>query len=83
VTEKQRTQINKDFARLFERLLLDSCSEQSKKALQYEGEESIGGAFRMLAEVSTRSLFNEPKISENMAKFSEYIDHKKLENLKP
>ena len=83
VGDKQRAQSNKEFAKLFEHLLLDSCQAQTKQALQYEGEDSIGNAFKMLAEVSTRSLFNDPQINTNMAKFSEYIDHKKLETLRP
>ena len=83
VTQKQREEANKQTAELFNRLLTESCKEQTKKALKYEREIAIRKSFQTLGIVAGQELFSNPKVNAGMMGIEKYLDEDKLLELKP
>ena len=82
VTPEQLDSANKSLAELFTRLMTESCHEQAKKALQYEGMATIQTSFAVLGQVAGSELFASPEVKQSMGGLDKYIDKKKLEELK-
>jgi hypothetical protein len=82
LTEQQREKYNKDFATLVMRLLTDACKQETKLAIQYEGQQAIANSFRVLGAVAARGLMSHPSVSAYMAGIDKYLDKKKLEALR-
>src|SRR5436190_10739330 len=61
VTPQQRSDVNKSMARLFERLMTESCARETREAVKYEGAGTIENAFSLLGEAAMRELFENPK----------------------
>lgn len=78
ITPEQRTEITKATAKLFERLLTESCGAEAKDAVKYEGGSTIESSFALLGQVAARELFSNPKVNEGLSELSKYIDEKKL-----
>lgn len=78
VTPTQRTDMTRNTAKLFERLLTESCRTEVKQAVQYEGSQTIGASFQILGQVAARELFSNPNVSAHMAELAKHIDHKKM-----
>lgn len=81
VTERQRTKLNKSIARLFERLLTDSCRKETQAAYKYEGKGTISSSFNLLGQVAGRELFSDPNVSKSVSGLTQYIDKKKMDDL--
>jgi hypothetical protein len=79
VTQAQRTVMNRDVAKLFERLLTKSCKNEAQQAIKYEGSESFSSGFRTLSEVAARGLFTDPSVSNGIGEFSKFLDQAKIE----
>ena len=82
MTPKDLEQSNKAMGALFMRLLTDSCKEKTKKALKYEGDDTIRVAFTVLGQVAGREMFSGPEVQKAMAGLKSNIDTNKLEELK-
>lgn len=67
---------------LFMKLLTETCVEQTKKAVKYEGPAAIQGAFGVLGQSATMELFSDPEVQKVMNGLVAYVDEKKLEALK-
>jgi len=81
VTAAQRTQTDKDVARLFEALLTERCKKQTQDAVRYEGEKTIGTAFETLGQAAMMELFSHPAVAKGLGSFTEQLDQKKLDAL--
>lgn len=81
VTERQRNKLNKSIARLFERLLTDSCRKETQAAYKYEGKATISSSFNLLGQVAGRELFSDPSVSKSVSGLAQYIDQKKMNEL--
>jgi hypothetical protein len=79
VTPDQRAEISKEMARLFERLVTQTCLKETREAVRYEGAQTIETSFSLLGQVAARELFAHPKVVAGMAEFSKYLDEKKIE----
>lgn len=82
ITDDRRTTLNKDVARLFEALLTERCSNETRDAMKYEGPETLKSSFGLLGQVAMRELFADPGVAKELGRFTEYIDTKKFEALK-
>jgi len=81
VTERQRNKLNKAIAKLFERLLTDSCRKETQAAYKYEGRATISTSFNLLGQVAGRELFSDPNVTKSVSGLSQYIDQKKMDDL--
>ena len=78
VTPQQRGELNKKTARLFERLIAESCVNETRDAIKYEGTSTIESSFSLLGQVATRELFTNPRVSEGLAELGKQFDEEKL-----
>jgi len=78
VTPAQRTEMTRNTAKIFEKLLADSCRTEVQQAVQYEGPQTIGSSFQVLGQVAARELFSNPSVAANMADLGKYIDQKRI-----
>ena len=78
VTPAQRAEMTRNTAKIFEKLLADSCRAEVQQAVQYEGPQTIGTSFQVLGQVAARELFANPNVSASMADLGKYIDQKRL-----
>ena len=74
VTPEQLDESHKAAGELFNRILFDSCREETRKALKYEGEITITTSFEMLGRVAGQQLFGSPEVSESMSGIEKYLD---------
>jgi len=78
ITAAQREATDKELAKLFERLVTESCASQTKQAIQYEGTEALSESFKLLGQVAAQEIFKHPAVAAGTSKFTEYLDEKKL-----
>lgn len=81
ISETQRNEMNVKTAKLFERLLTESCKSQVQQAIKYEGQSTIESAFQVLGQVAARGLFSDPSVNGFMAQLGNHIDPKKMESV--
>ena len=74
VTERQREKLNKSIAKLFERLLTDSCRHETQAAYKYEGKSTISSSFNLLGQVAGR-------VTRSVSGLAQYIDQQKMNDL--
>jgi hypothetical protein len=72
---------NKAAGALFMRLLTETCNDNSKKAIKYEGAASIQLSFQVLGQAAAGELFTHPDVSKMMSGLEKYLDKAKLEAL--
>lgn len=78
VSDAERTQSNRSTAKLFEKLLTETCRSQMQQAMKYEGTVAVQTGFRMLGEVAARELFADPSVAAGMADLERHFDKQKL-----
>jgi len=78
IPPERREAADRNTARLFEKLLTDSCVEQARVAVKYEGNTAIGEAFKLLGQVAAQEMFANPAVSKGAEKFAEHIDTAKM-----
>ena len=61
-------------AKLFERLLTESCKSQVQQAIKYEGQSTIESAFQVLGQVAARGLFSNPSVAGFIAQLGNHVD---------
>lgn len=81
VTDAQRNELNVKTAKLFERLLTESCKSQVQTAIKYEGQGTIESAFQVLGQVAARGLFSDPGVNGFIAQLGNHIDKQKMESV--
>jgi hypothetical protein len=72
---------NKQAAELLTRLLTETCMEQAKKAIKYEGGVAIQTSFQVFGQSAARELFADPNVTKVMTGLEQYVDAKKIEAL--
>ncbi|MEW6118944.1 MAG: hypothetical protein AB1593_02515 [Pseudomonadota bacterium] len=78
VSPEARDRANRDTARIFERLLTESCLDQTRLAVKYEGAAAIQAGFQTLGQVAMTELFADPKVTEGLNELDKQIDGNKL-----
>lgn len=81
VSDAQRNELNMRTAKLFEKLLTESCKSQVQQALKYEGQSTIESAFQVLGQVAARGLFSDPSVAGFIAQLGNHVDPKKMESV--
>jgi len=78
IPPERRDAADRSTARLFEKLLTESCVEQARAAVKYEGNTAIGEAFKLLGQVAAQEMFANPAVSKGAERFAEHIDTAKM-----
>lgn len=81
ISEEARTEIHKTAGALFQRLLVDSCREETKLAIRYEGPPAIQSAFALLGQIAMQDLFANPKVAAGLGELQKHIDQEKVAEL--
>ena len=81
VSDAERAELNKNAAKLFERLITETCVTQTQEAVKYEGPATLQSSFEVLGSVAGRGLMSDPGVSKSMAEFANYLDKQKLERV--
>lgn len=81
VSKTQSEQINRKIANLFTRLLTESCSSETRKALKFEGHLALEKSFGFLGKTAGKELVSNPKVEKGFSNFMKYIDESKFEHL--
>jgi hypothetical protein len=79
VSDAERDDLNKNAAKLFERLVTDSCKTETQDAVKFEGPGTLQTSFEVLGQVAGRGLLSDPAVARSLADFASYLDKKKLE----
>ncbi len=78
VTDAQRADLNAKTARLFERLVTETCKTQTQAAVRNEGVVAIQSSFRSFGETATRELVSNPKVANGLTNTASNLDLFKL-----
>ena len=81
VSPEAMDQANKTTGTLFMKLVTETCKDQTKKALTFEGSSTIAFAFQVLGQAAAGEMFSSPEVKQRMAGLSQYTDSKKIEAL--
>ena len=81
LSDREKKVIDKDVANIFTRLLSEDCIDETKEALDYEGESVMFNAFRILGNVAAQGIVDNPEVKKSINKFVELIDYEKLDYL--
>jgi hypothetical protein len=72
---------NKATAELFAKLLTETCLDDSRKAMKFEGATAIQQSFQVLGQVAAREIFSHPDVASMMSGLDKYVDKSKFESL--
>ncbi len=81
LSDREKNVIDKDVANIFTRLLSEDCIDETKKALDYEGDNVMYNAFQILGQTAAQGFNNNPDVMKSINKFVELIDYEKLDYL--
>ena len=81
LSDKEKKAIDKDIAYIFTRLLSEDCVDETKKALDYEGDNVMFTAFQTLGQVAAQGFNVNPSVERSINKFSEFLEYEKLDFL--
>lgn len=79
VNQTQLIILTKNTASIFERLLTVSCVKPMQQVLKYEGNAALRNSFETLGEVVTKDLISDPKVTQALGDYYQYINKNKIE----
>jgi len=74
----QRDTANKGMAEIMMQLISVRCLDQSKKALQYEGNIAIQSSFQLFGQIAGQELFSNPQVAGGLSGLQKHFDTKVL-----
>jgi hypothetical protein len=83
ISTEQRDEIDRTVAALFQRLLTESCRNETQQAIKYEGPIVIQQSFQMFGQASMIELSSAPSVRAAMTSFNKYVDEQKIKALFP
>jgi hypothetical protein len=81
VTPDQTDKMDRDFARIFQRLVLVDCRKETVIALKNEGMSALESSFETLGSSTMTHLVSGKEVDDRARSFSKYLDEQKLEAL--
>jgi len=78
VSDEALAGANEDTAKLFMHLLTESCLDQTRNAIQYEGASTLETSFSVLGQVAAKELFSSPEVGTAIAGLEAFMDEDKL-----
>jgi hypothetical protein len=84
VSPALRDELDKGVAKVFETLLTESCVDETREALRYEGEATMHTSFAVLGQVAMRELIENAEVDKAMTGMARHLDAERIESaLKP
>ena len=81
LSAREKKVIDNDIADIFTRLLSEDCVDETKKALDYEGDNVMFTAFQTLGQVAAQCFNVNPSVERSINKFTEFLEYQKLDFL--
>ena len=81
LSDREKKVIDKEVAQIFTRLLSEDCKDETKKALDYEGDNVMFTAYSILGQAAAEGFNDDPNVKRSISKFTEFIDIEKLNYL--
>lgn len=78
INDATRVGADQEMARLVEKFMYQTCSEQLKNAVKNEGPAAIERSLRSYVEVTGREILQHPSISNSVTGVAKQLDVKKL-----
>lgn len=78
VSDVQKEQLDKNFAAVVQRILVEQCSTQAKAVIQADGIEGIGASFQELGQITGEEILKNPEIKSQLKGVLKYVDLNKL-----
>ncbi|MGB0721641.1 MAG: hypothetical protein ACPGU7_04515 [Gammaproteobacteria bacterium] len=80
VTEAQRDEANKAAADLFVTLMTETCLDEARKAIKYEGMLAIKQGFEVFGQVAGKELFSNPSVARGLSGLEKHLDSEAFES---
>lgn len=74
----RRQQIESESVAVFERLIVEDCTTQTRSALLQEGTEGFQGAFKTLGELAMGGVVEDAQVQASMSRLGERIDQQRV-----
>lgn len=83
LTPEKEKQANLELARMFERLITDSCRAQSQAAFRYEGQDAFKASFEVLGTVAMQELVSHKDVDAGFSAFTQYLNEDAFKGVFP
>jgi hypothetical protein len=74
----RRDQLEHGAAAVFERLVAQDCTAQSREAIVQEGTEGFSAAFKTLGELAMGGVVTDSQVQAGIGRLTEYIDEQRI-----
>lgn len=81
INDKTRNDLNKKMGVLVQRLITESCREQTIEAVKNEGNGVFKTSFEVLGQVAAQSMLSHPAVNKGAETFTQHLDKKMFEQL--
>jgi hypothetical protein len=78
IDDARREQIESESVAVFERLIVEDCTAQTKRALAQEGAEGFQAAFKTLGELAMGGVVEDAQVQASMAQLGERLDKQRI-----
>lgn len=77
----RRETIVSEGSAVFQKLMTETCGEETVGTLKYEGTEAFGKAFEVLGQTAMEGLMSHPDVDRAISELASHLDQKKFEEL--
>lgn len=81
MNDETRNAINKGMGELVQRLITQSCREQTLVAIKSEGGSVLGTSFEVFGQAAAQSMLANPTVGKAAGAFTQHLDKKAFEEL--
>lgn len=78
VSDAQKEQLDKNFAAVVQRILIEQCSTEAKAVIKADGVDGIGASFQELGKITGEEILSNPEIKAQLKGVLKYVDLNKL-----
>jgi len=80
VIPEKGEQLNRETAKLVMRLLTVSCKNETRQAVEFEGEDTFKASFSILGQVAMQGLMVNAEVSNYFSGFEKHLDAQELQH---
>jgi len=78
ISERDKVASDLEMADIVTYLLTQSCLEETKETINYEGIEGVVSSFEILGKVAAMGLFEDPNVNIAAERYTKYLDFEKF-----
>ena len=79
ISDNQKIKLDKNIANIFSNLVTVRCKKEAEKAIEFEGYQSMYGAFGAFGAAASQTVLAHPDVEESSQKYAEYLDLSSLD----